>query len=246
MGRRNFKQKRDKMKNIKLIYILPNLFTALSLFFGMMSIIASSQGKFEKAFIYIILSFIADGLDGRVARMTNTSSQFGLEFDSLADLVAFGVAPAMMLFFSIGYNYGKFGALLTGLFVVFGGIRLARFNVTTSQNDPTVFIGLPIPTAAAVLASVLMLNLEISHKLDLTILIFSFILGILMVSNIRFPSFKKVNMHKNAKLKVLVTIIILASFLYLYPIWTLAITLTGYILYGVIRAIWNYKKIYKK
>jgi CDP-diacylglycerol--serine O-phosphatidyltransferase len=234
------------MKNIKLIYILPNLFTALSIFFGIMSIIASSQEKFEKAFIYIILSFIADGLDGRVARITNTSSKFGLEFDSLADIVAFGVAPAMMMFFSIGCNYGKFGALITGLFVVFGGIRLARFNVTTSQNDPSVFIGLPIPTAAAVLASILMLNLEINHKLDLTILIFSFILGILMVSNVRFPSFKKIDLHQNAKLKVLVMIIILASFLYLYPIWILVISLSGYIFYGVIRAIWSYRKVYKK
>jgi len=183
------------MKNIKLIYILPNLFTALSVFFGMMSVIASSQGKFEKAFIYIILSFIADGLDGRVARLTNTSSKFGLEFDSLADIVAFGVAPSMMLFFSIGTNYGKFGALATGLFVVFGAIRLARFNVTTSQNDPTVFIGLPIPTAAAVLASVLMLNIKLNHSLDLIILLASFILGILMVSNVRFPSFKKIDLH---------------------------------------------------
>jgi len=234
------------MKNIKLIYILPNLFTALSVFFGMMSVIASSQGKFEKAFIYIILSFIADGLDGRVARMTNTSSKFGLEFDSLADIVAFGVAPAMMLFFSIGTNYGKFGALATGLFVVFGAIRLARFNVTTSQNDPTVFIGLPIPTAAAVLASVLMLNLKLNHSLDLIILLASFILGILMVSNVRFPSFKKIDLHQNAKLKVLILIIILASFLYLYPIWTLAITLSGYILYGVIRWAWSLKKAIKK
>jgi len=234
------------MKNIKLIYILPNLFTALSVFFGMMSVIASSQGKFEKAFIYIILSFIADGLDGRVARLTNTSSKFGLEFDSLADIVAFGVAPSMMLFFSIGTNYGKFGALATGLFVVFGAIRLARFNVTTSQNDPTVFIGLPIPTAAAVLASVLMLNIKLNHSLDLIILLSSFILGILMVSNVRFPSFKKIDLHQNAKLKVLVLIIILASFLYLYPIWTLAITLSGYILYGVVRWAWSLKKAIKK
>jgi len=83
---------------INLAYLLPNFFTALSAFFGVMSIIASSQGRFEKAFIYIIFSLIADGLDGRVARLTNTTSKFGVEFDSLADLVAFGVAPAMMLF----------------------------------------------------------------------------------------------------------------------------------------------------
>jgi len=234
------------MKNIKLIYILPNLFTALSVFFGMMSVIASSQGKFEKAFIYIILSFIADGLDGRVARLTNTSSKFGLEFDSLADIVAFGVAPAMMTFFSIGQNYGKFGALITGLFVVFGAIRLARFNVTTETNDPSVFIGLPIPTAAAVLASFNMLNLELNHSLNIVILIFALILGLLMVSNVRFPSFKKIDVSKNAKLKVLIVIIVLASLLYLYPIWTLAITLGGYTIYGVVRAGFNIIKIYKK
>jgi len=234
------------MKNIKLIYLLPNLFTALSVFFGMMSIIASSQGKFEKAFIYIVLSFIADGLDGRVARMTNTSSQFGLEFDSLADVVAFGVAPAMMLFFSIGHEYGKFGALITGLFVVFGAIRLARFNVTTENNDPSVFIGLPIPTAAAVLASFIMLNIKVNHIFNIPILIIALSLAILMVSNVRFPSFKKTNVQKNAKMKVLVAIIILASFLYLFPIITLAITLGGYVTYGVIRAIFNIKKIYSK
>jgi CDP-diacylglycerol--serine O-phosphatidyltransferase len=231
------------MKNIKLIYILPNLFTALSLFFGMMSIIASSQGKFEKAFIYIVLSFIADGLDGRVARMTNTSSQFGLEFDSLADLVAFGVAPSMMLFFSVGEHYEKFGALITGLFVVFGGIRLARFNVTTSENDPNVFIGLPIPTASAVLASLTMLNINLGFTFNISLLIIGLILGILMVTNIRFPSFKKIDVQKNAKMKVLVLIIVIASFLYLYPVWTLAITLGGYVLYGVLRALWNIRKI---
>ena len=233
------------MKNVKLIYLLPNLFTALSVFFGMMSIIASSQGKFEKAFIYIVLSFIADGLDGRVARMTNTQSQFGLEFDSLADIVAFGVAPAMMLFFSIGHEYGKFGALVTGLFVVFGTIRLARFNVT-SHNDPNVFIGLPIPTSASVLASFIMLNIsELNSNFNLVILIGALGLGILMVSNVRFFSFKKINVQTNLKLKVLVAIIVLASFLYLFPIWTLAITLGLYTAFGVLRAIFNLVKFKK-
>ena len=94
---------------IKFVYLIPNFFTALSAFFGVMSIIAASQAKFEKAFIYIVLSLIADGLDGRVARLTNTTSKFGVEFDSLADIIAFGVAPAMMLFFAIGNHYGRLG-----------------------------------------------------------------------------------------------------------------------------------------
>jgi len=221
------------MKKIKMIYLLPNLFTALSVFFGMMSVIASSQEKFEKAFIYIVLSFIADGLDGRVARLTNTQSKFGLEFDSLADIVAFGVAPAMMLFFSIGQTYGKVGALITGLFVVFGTIRLARFNITTENNDPTLFIGLPIPTAAATLATFIMLNLDLNRNFNLEILIIAIGLGILMVSNLKFPSFKKIDFSQNLKMKVIITLILIGSFLYLWTIWTLSILLGLYILYGL-------------
>ena len=225
------------MKKINLAYLLPNFFTALSAFFGVMSVIASSQGKFEKAFIYIVLSLIADGLDGRVARLTNTTSKFGVEFDSLADLVAFGVAPAMMLFFSIGENFGKFGALVSGLFVVFGAIRLARFNVTTGDLDPRYFIGLPIPTAAVVLSSWVMLDVKYKGDFDLLILIGALFLAFLMVSNFRYPSFKKIDFNKNIAIKVLVFIIVLASFIYLYPIEAIALLLTAYTFYGVIRGI---------
>ena len=222
---------------INLAYLLPNFFTALSAFFGVMSIIASSQGKFEKAFIYIVLSLIADGLDGRVARLTNTTSKFGVEFDSLADLVAFGVAPAMMLFFAIGHNYGKFGALVSGLFVVFGAIRLARFNVTTGELDPRYFIGLPIPTAAVVLSSWIMLDVKYSGDFDLLILLGALFVAFLMVSNFRYPSFKKIDFNKNVAIKVLVLIIVIASFVYLYPVEAIALLLTVYTFYGVIRGI---------
>ena len=222
---------------INLAYLLPNFFTALSAFFGVMSVIASSQGKFEKAFIYIILSLIADGLDGRVARLTNTASKFGVEFDSLADIVAFGVAPAMMLFFAIGKDYGKFGALVSGLFVVFGAIRLARFNVTTGEIDPRYFIGLPIPTAAVVLGSWIMLDIKYDGDFDLLILIGALFLAFLMVSNFRYPSFKKIDFNKNVAIKVLILIIIIASLVYLYPVESIAIILTTYTFYGVIRGI---------
>ena len=222
---------------INLAYLLPNFFTALSAFLGVMSVIASSQGKFEKAFIYIVFSLIADGLDGRVARLTNTTSKFGLEFDSLADIVAFGVAPAMMLFFAIGENYGRFGALVSGLFVVFGAIRLARFNVTTGEIDPRYFIGLPIPTAAVVLSSWVMLDLKYKGDFDILILIGALLLSFLMVSNFRYPSFKKVDFGKHLALKILVLIIIIASFIYLYPVESIALILTAYTFYGVFRGI---------
>ena len=229
---------------IKLAFLLPNFFTSLSAFFGVMSIIASSQGKFEKAFIYIVLSLIADGLDGRVARLTNTTSKFGVEFDSLADVVAFGVAPAMMLFFAIGNEYGRFGALISGLFVVFGAIRLARFNVTTGEIDPRYFIGLPIPTAAVVLGSWIMMSLE-THSLKFLVLLGALLLAFLMVSNFRYPSFKKMDLQKNLALKVLILIIIIASFIYLYPVEAIAIILTVYTFYGVGRGVYGYFKVLK-
>ena len=226
---------------IKFIYLLPNFLTALSIFFGVMSIIAASQGKFEKAFVYIILSLIADGLDGRIARVTNTTSDFGVEFDSLADIVAFGVAPAMLLFFAIGENYGKFGALVSGLFVVFGAIRLARFNITT--NDPSYFIGLPIPTSAVVLASWVILDVKYNSSFDIFLLIEALILSFLMVSNFRYPSFKKIDLNKNIAFKVLILTIMGASIIYLYPIESIAFILSSYVLYGIIRSIKSYKKI---
>ncbi len=222
---------------INLAYLLPNFFTALSAFLGVMSIIASSQGKFEKAFVYILFSLVADGLDGRIARLTNTTSKFGVEFDSLADLVAFGVAPAMMLFFATGEHYGRFGALVSGLFVVFGAIRLARFNVTTGNLDPRYFIGLPIPTAAVVLGSWIMLDIKYQGHLNVVILIWALFLSFLMVSNFRYPSFKKINFNKNVAIKILVLIIVIASLIYLFPLESIAIILSVYSLYGVYRGI---------
>ncbi len=234
------------MNKINLAYLLPNFFTALSAFFGVMSIIASSQGKFEKAFIYIVLSLIADGLDGRVARLTNTTSKFGVEFDSLADLVAFGVAPAMMLYFAAGHEYGRFGALVSGLYVVFGAIRLARFNVTTGEIDPRYFIGLPIPTAAVVLSSWIMLDLKYNSDFGLIIELGALLLAFLMVSNFRYPSFKKIDLNKNVALKVLIGIILVASLIYLFPIESIAAILTAYTLYGLVRAIFNIRKAINK
>ena len=225
------------MKKINLAYLFPNFFTALSAFLGVMSTIASSQGKFEKAFIYILFSLVADGLDGRLARITNTTSKFGVEFDSLADIIAFGVAPAMMLFFAIGEEYGRFGALVSGLFVVFGAIRLARFNVTTGELDPKYFVGLPIPTAAVVLGSWIMLDIKYKGNFDALILIGALFLAFLMVSNFRYPSFKKIDLNKNVAKKILISIILIASFIYLFPLEGIAIILTFYSFYGLYRGI---------
>jgi len=129
---------------------------------------------------------------------------------------------------------------------VFGAIRLARFNVTTNENDPKYFIGLPIPTDAVVLGSWVMLDVKYSSNIDVIILIGALILGFLMVSNFRYPSFKKINLDKKVALKVLVLIILVSSFIYLYPIEAIAIILSIYVFYGFTRGIINYLKIIKK
>jgi len=229
-------------EKLQLMYIFPNLFTAASAFLGMIGIIASSNGDFEKASIYILLSLVLDGLDGRVARLTNTTSKFGGEFDSLADVIAFGVAPAMLFYFSIGYQFGKLGALFCALYVVFGAIRLARFNVMSGSIEPTIFIGIPIPGAAVVLTMWVLtyLNYPFMHGFELLMLFCVGFLGFLMVSNIRYPSFKKVDLKKANIIKVLVVLIVAFSMLYLYPIESTTFLISIYLLYGVLRTVYNF------
>ncbi len=227
-----------KYSNSKLIYLLPNFFTSASIFTGIISITESSKGDFSSASWLIFLSLILDGLDGRIARLTHSCSRFGLELDSLADLVAFGVAPAMLLYLQFANQYGRFGVLVSALFVVFGAIRLARFNVTDSCNDPNVFIGLPIPTAAIFIATwSLLLEKYPSHIFEFILLLLTLAVSILMVSNIRYLSFKKISLNRPLLLKTLISLTIVASLLYLFSSEGLALIISTYIIYGPIRAI---------
>ncbi len=231
-------------EKFQLMYIFPNLFTAASAFLGMIGIIASSNGQFEKAAIYILLSLVLDGLDGRVARLTNTTSKFGAEFDSLADVIAFGAAPAMLFYFSVGYQFGRLGALFSALYVVFGAIRLARFNVMSGVSEPSVFIGIPIPGAAVVLTMWVLTYLKypFMQGLEISMLMGLGVLSFLMVSNIRYPSFKKVDMKKANIRKVLVILILVFSLLYLYPVESTTFLITGYLLYGLFRGVYTIAK----
>ncbi|WP_267525014.1 CDP-diacylglycerol--serine O-phosphatidyltransferase [Campylobacter sp. MG1] len=234
----------------KVAYILPNLFTASSIFLAVLSMIASINNDYDKAMILIIVSLICDGLDGRVARLTNTTSKFGVEFDSLADIVAFGVAPAVLFYFNLGQDYGRFGSLAMAVFIIFGAIRLARFNVTTGTYDPRFFIGLPIPTAAVVLGIWVVFY---KHYFDgdtivgVFIILLSFLLSFLMVSNVRYHSFKKIELHKTMMLKVLVILIFACSLIWLFPLEIFTLLVSVYVIYGLSRAIYNlYIKKIKK
>ena len=214
------------------LFILPNLFTAGSIFLGILSVIYASKGNFEMACWLILASMILDGLDGRVARLTNTASKFGVEFDSLADVVAFGVAPAMLLYFYIGIDYGRLGACVPAIFVIFGAVRLARFNITTS-SEPNFFIGLPIPSAAVVVMLWVLIDLEykLIENYGYVMLLGSFIISILMVSNIRYPSFKKMQWN----FKSFIAVILLLGIVYVNPRETLCVLMSGYVVYGILR-----------
>ncbi|WP_345992128.1 CDP-diacylglycerol--serine O-phosphatidyltransferase [Sulfurimonas sp. HSL-1716] len=227
-----------------VIYILPNIFTASGIFAGVISIVNSINGEFVTASWLIMLALIFDGLDGRVARLTNTCSRFGVEFDSLADLVAFGVAPSILLYMYAGHDYGRIGIVATALFVIFGAIRLARFNVMTSQVEPSVFIGVPIPTAAVFISILILLfeKYDFLHRYLYVLLGLSMLISFLMVSNIRYPSFKKLNFTKRYALRLFVLLLCLALGIFVYPIEGFALIFVVYILYGLIRAVVNMNK----
>ena len=226
------------MHRSNLLYILPNLFTASSIFVGVISIVEASKGHFILASWLILLALVFDGLDGRIARMTNTTSQFGVEFDSLADIISFGIAPAMLLYFFIGHEFGRFGILVSALYVIFGAIRLARFNISTAKTDPNVFIGLPIPTAAIFISMwILLFHKYTLENYSIVLLILALGVSILMVSNFRYPSFKKVQLDRPMVFKTMILFVLVASLLYLFAAEGFALIILIYVLYGPLRGL---------
>ncbi len=177
----------------KGVYILPNLFTTGSLFAGFYGIVATMGGNYYLAAWFILVSSIFDALDGKVARLTGTTSKFGVEYDSLADLVAFGVAPGLLMYAWALKPFGKLGWLAAFLYVVCGALRLARFNVQVTTVESKRFVGLPIPAAASMVASCVLLFYHLGGSgtiKKVSILVLIYVLAFLMVSNFRYYSFK--------------------------------------------------------
>jgi CDP-diacylglycerol---serine O-phosphatidyltransferase len=204
----------DRRENLrKGVYILPNLFTTGGLFSGFYSIVATVHGQYDTAAWFILIAAVFDALDGRVARMTNTTSRFGVEYDSLADLVAFGVAPGLLMYMWALRPFGKFGWLAAFLYLVCGALRLARFNVQVNTVESKRFLGLPIPAAAGMVAACVLLfyyfggSGEIVRKISILLLIY--ILAFLMVSSIRYYSFKDPELVKRQPFGILVLAIFL-------------------------------------
>ncbi|SMP59251.1 CDP-diacylglycerol--serine O-phosphatidyltransferase [Desulfonatronum lacustre] len=179
----------------KGVYLLPNLFTTASLFSGFLAIIWAIEGQFLYSALAILVSCVLDGMDGMVARLTHSTSEFGVQLDSLADLVAFGVAPAIMVYMWQLQEFGRLGLLASFLIVACGALRLARFNVQSGKISQKYFIGLPIPAAACVLATLVLFSTQspalLEDKYGTITLVLVYMLSFLMVSRVRYPSLKE-------------------------------------------------------
>jgi CDP-diacylglycerol---serine O-phosphatidyltransferase len=239
-------EKRDLGDNMrKGIYILPNLFTTGSLFAGFYSMVATMNGDFRTAAIWVLVSAIFDGLDGKVARLTGTSSKFGVEYDSLADLVAFGVTPGLLMYSWALKPFGRLGWLAAFLFVVCCALRLARFNVQVDTVESKRFVGLPTPAAAAMVSVTVLLfyhfGWESSYK-RMAILILIYSLAFLMVSNVRYYSFKDPGLIKRQPFAFLVLAILLLIIIAAEPVVMLFVLFVCYIASGPIGYIMSYPR----
>ena len=193
----------------KGIYILPNLLTTGALFAGFSAIIQATNDKFELAAVLIFVAMVFDGLDGRVARMTNTTSDFGVEYDSLSDMISFGLAPALVVYEWALHSMGKLGWLVAFVYAVSAALRLARFN-THASLDKKCFQGLPSPSAAALLASFIWVIND--YNMDpadfrVVMLMLTLVAAILMVSNVPYRSFKDFDMRSHVPFVVLLGVV---------------------------------------
>ena len=180
------------------IYLLPNLFTTGAMFAGFYAIVAAINHQYEPAAIAIFVAMILDGMDGRIARLTNTQSDFGMQYDSLSDLASFGLAPALVMYQWALSEMGKIGWMAAFIYAACGALRLARFNTQAKSIDKRFFQGLPSPAAAAVIASTIWLATDYGLADGRNVLVFclpvTILVGILMVSNIRYHSFKQIDL----------------------------------------------------
>jgi len=202
----------DRRESLKRgVYILPNLVTTGSLFAGFYGIVATMNGNYSLAAWFILISAIFDALDGKVARLTGTTSRFGVEYDSLADLVAFGVAPGLLMYAWALKPFGKLGWLAAFLYVVCGALRLARFNVQVDTVESKRFVGLPIPAAAWMVSSCVLIFFHLGGTgtiRKVSVLLLIYVLAYLMVSNIRYYSFKDPELVRRQPFGILVLSII--------------------------------------
>jgi CDP-diacylglycerol--serine O-phosphatidyltransferase len=218
------------------IYVLPNLLTTLNMFCGFLAIIYTVQGDYITGAYAIVLASVFDLLDGRVARMTRATSEFGAQYDSLSDLISFGAAPALLLFYWSLQPFGRIGWLASFFFVACGALRLARFNVQKSVLNKAYFQGLPIPMAAGIVASAVLAftHLELDAARSWVILAITLLLGFVMVSSFPYRSFKDIDFKQRLPFRYLVFGVFIVALIAILPEVTLFVTFMTYALMGAV------------
>ena len=220
----------------RIVYFLPNVFTALNMACGFLCMIFAWQGLYYQSCMILILGVIFDSVDGRIARLTGTQSSFGEQFDSLSDMVSFGVAPALLIYHRFFEKEGRLGILMAFIFLLCGALRLARFNANIGKGHPNFFQGLPVPGAAYALVGYTLLSLQLPFLQELTELSMGYILfySLLMVSNIPFCSFKDspwVNAHRKGTLAL---IFVLLFLMFTYEEFSILILINIYVFSGLV------------
>lgn len=231
------------------IYLLPNLFTTGAMFCGFYAVVASMQNKFEVAAIAVVIAMVLDSLDGRVARLTNTQTAFGAEYDSLSDLVSFGVAPSLIMYQwslsslqSHGVTWGKMGWLAAFIYMACAALRLARFNTQIGKVDKRFFVGLPSPAAAAMMISMVWACQDMGltgQQMQFPALFLTLSVGLLMVSNISYYSFKDFNPRNRVPFVAILVVVLVLALVILDPPKVLFVAFSLYTLSGPALWLWR-------
>ena len=241
----------EKIKTKRGIYLLPSIFTTFALFAGFYSIVASIKGDYTVAAISIMVAMLLDTLDGRIARLTNTQSTFGAEYDSLSDLVSFGVAPALLVYLWSLSDLGRIGWLAAFIYLTCAALRLARFNTQVGVADKRYFQGLSSPASAGVIASMIWLKFWNFEYLDFGVVSLSYYIGVsitilcglLMVSNVRYFSFKEFESTEKASFRFLL-LTVLGFILLLYK--PNVVLFTGFFIYMISGPLITIFGVYKR
>jgi len=232
----------NQQRSRRGIYLLPNMVTTAGLFAGFYAIVAAMNGRFEAAAIAIFIAMVMDGLDGRVARLTNTQSDFGVQYDSLSDMVCFGLAPALVIYewslrYMVSVGWAKLGWLAAFIYAASAALRLARFNAQVATAEKSYFRGLPSPSAAGVLAGLVWAATDFGLEGEALVYL-AFVLtvsmGLLMVSNIRYYSFKEFGFKNRVSFVAILVVVLVYAFASIDPPKVLFLGFLVYSIFGII------------
>lgn len=244
-----FDQNQSKQNRPRGIYLLPNLFTTAALFFGFYSIVAAMKGFFDVGAIAIFIAMVWDGLDGRVARMTNTQTAFGAEYDSLSDMVAFAIAPSLILYSWSLYTLGKLGWLIAFVYTAATALRLARFNTQAHDADKRYFQGLPCPSSAAVIAGMVWCASYYNIAglyIAIPAAIVTLSLAALMVSRVRYYSFKQIDFKGKVPFVMIVLLVFVIAGIAIDPPQILFGLFLIFAASGPVMTLWHLRKMRKR